>query len=226
MFISELLSSQAYSQLAASGRIFPTLITFGLGHVCMRENLSHLQSAALLLVQPLTMLLVFIAIRLLHSCKRAATILQRQQQHLMLVHVMWFVLVYSYFMLVYTSITFLWFTKLNGRLVLLVDSSVEFLGAEHAPYAVASLLIVLCLVIPMPLILLLPRARSVSLFRSFIDEACSLYRHERWYWASFNLLRRVVLVCLVEFITFHQLLSYILILTFFCTQLLLHALAW
>ncbi|XP_065180818.1 uncharacterized protein LOC135811505 isoform X2 [Sycon ciliatum] len=217
---------QAYSQLGEKTTIFPTLLTFGLGHICLKENLKHLQIEALLLVQPLTMLLVFVVIRLLRSYKQTAAVLQRQQHHLMLVHVMWFVFVYSYFMLVYVSISFLWFVSLDGQLVLQLDSSVTYFGAEHAPYAATSILIVILLVIPIPVILALPCARSVSMLRGFIDEAFSLYRHDRWYWAAFNLLRRVVLVCLVEFTHSQPLLFTIVTVCFFWLQLLAHALAW
>ena len=169
-----------------------TVLTYGLGHVCLKEQLDHLQINCLLLVQPATLLAVFIGIRIARSYSKPGLFIARLQTHMSLVHVMWFTLVCSYFMLVFLSINMLWCVKLsNGQYVLSLGGSIQLFGPRHLKYGLAAIAIIVVFIIPPPLILLLPQARSNPYLMGFIDEACSPYRLNRRWWSSVTLLRRV-----------------------------------
>ena len=149
---------------------------------------------ALLLTQPFVLLVVFIAVRVARSYPRTALFLARRSSHMTLVRVMWFVLIYSYFMLVFSSINILCrCVDLGSRRVLAIDGSIECFGDHHLPYAILAIAILVSIIIPAPLILIVPQARGYIQFKGFVDEASRLYRHKRCWWAGVNLLRRVVM---------------------------------
>ena len=170
-----------------------TALTYGLGHFCILETIDRLQVSALLLIQPFVLLVVFIAIRVARSYPRTALFLARRSSHMTLVRVMWFVLIYSYFMLVFSSISMLWCVDLGSRRVLAIDGSIQCFGDHHLPYAILAIVILVSIIIPAPLLLIVPQARGYTQFKGFIDEASRLYRHKRCWWAGVNLLRRVLM---------------------------------
>ena len=151
----------------------------------------------LLFVQPVTLLAIFIGIRKARSYSKPGLFIARLQTHMSLVHVMWFTLVCSYFMLTFLSINMLWYVKLsNGDYVLALDGSIRIFKGRHLKYGLAAIAIIVVVIIPPPIILLLPQARQNPYLMGFIDEACSLYRLNRRWWASVTLLRRVAVAAL------------------------------
>ncbi|XP_065189273.1 uncharacterized protein LOC135819902 [Sycon ciliatum] len=202
-----------------------TVLTFGLGHVCIRPDLHPLQVNALLLLQPATFLLIFIAIRVARSYNCTGGFLQRQQQHMLLVRVMWLVLVYSYLLLMFVAISFLSCVKLRtGVRVVTRDGSVSCFGSQHRPYIIISLGILALVIAPPPILLLVPSARQNPRLMGFIDQACHIYRDDRRWWAAVNLLRRVLLavVCSLFARQYHRLL---VMTALFWLMLLAHAVA-
>ena len=143
--------------------------------------------------------MVFIAVRIARSHPRAALFLARRSSHMTLVSVMWFVLVYSYVMLVFTSISLLWCVKLGSRSVLSMDGSIECFSNAHLPYAILAIVILVAIIVPPPLILLVPQAKGYIQLKGFIDEASRLYRHKKCWWAGVNLLRRVSMAVMGSF---------------------------
>ena len=176
----------------------------------------------MVLLQPTTLLLIFIAMRVLRSYQRPGSIIQRQQQHMRLVRVMWFVFVYSYFMLAFTSIHMLWCVSLDGRLVLAMDGAIQCFAGQHMPYAITAVVILCIIILPPPIILLIPQARQSMYLMGFIDEACSLYSLKRRWWASVNLLRRVLLSLLSTLWLGNQWPTSLLSTTFIITLITLH----
>ena len=171
-----------------------TVLTYGLGHVCLKEQLDHLQINCLLLVQPATLLAVFIGIRIARSYSKPGLFIARLQTHMSLVHVMWFTLVCSYFMLIFLCINMLWYVKLStGQYVMSLGGSIPIFGPFHLKFALIAIFIIVVVIIPPPITLLLPKARASPYLMSFIDEACSSYRLNRRWWASVTLLRRVAI---------------------------------
>lgn len=169
------------------------MLTFGLGHLCLREELNRLQASTLLLLQPFVFLVLFVLLRLARSNRHTAARLQRLLTHLSLNRVMWLVLIYSYFMLAFTSINILSCVKLNQRYVLAMDGSIGCFQEQHILYVVVAMVIIGVIIIPTPLVLVLPQAYRVLSLRLFIDEAYRLYANEYRRWAAINLLRRIVL---------------------------------
>ena len=168
-----------------------TVLTYGLGHVCLKDQLDHLQINCLLLVQPVTLLAVFIGIRIARSYSKPGLFIARLQTHMSLVHVTWFTLVCSYFMLIFLSINMLWYVKLSNGQYVLSMGAIPFFQQRHLKYGLAAIAIIVAVIIPPPIILILPQARSNPYLMGFIDEACSLYRLNRRWWALLTLLRRV-----------------------------------
>ena len=183
-----------------NGTLF-TVLTYGLGHLCLREVVNRLEANTMLLVQPITLLLIFISVRVVRSHQRAALFLARLQSHMMLVRVMWFVLIYSYTLLILTSARNLWCVWLDDSLFLAMDGTIECFGRYHFPYALASILIIILLILPPPIILAVPRARGYVHFKGFADEASRIYRHERCWWSAINLGRRIAITVIGSTLT-------------------------
>eukprot|EP00117_Sycon_ciliatum_P041740 scpid64267/ scgid1188/ len=176
-----------------------TVLTFGLGHVCLKEDLNRLQVSTLLLIQPITLLLIFLAIRIARSYNYLGTRLARLQSHMKLVRVMWFVLVYSYFMLTFTSISVFDCVRVGDnktRQVLAMDGSIDCFQHPHLVYAIAASVILVFVILPPPVILLLRPFHGHPHLKGFVDEACSMYRDSCRWWSAVNLLRRVVMALL------------------------------
>ncbi|XP_065188750.1 uncharacterized protein LOC135819463 [Sycon ciliatum] len=175
-----------------------TLLTFGLGHLCIKPELNRMQIQAMLLLQPITLLALVFLVRIAASYSCTGTFLQRQQKHMRLVRVLWFGLVYSYTMLTFTSINLLQCTELSNKFVLAIDGSIECFKGAHIPYAVCAGLISAFILLPPPAILLLPQAKRRIFFKGFIDQACAMYGDNRRWWASINLLRRCAIAVIVS----------------------------
>eukprot|EP00117_Sycon_ciliatum_P036351 scpid82223/ scgid4002/ len=176
-----------------------TVLTFGLGHLCMTKGLNRLQVSTLLLIKPITLLLIFLAIRIARSYNYLGTRLARLQSHMKLVRVMWFVLVYSYFMLTFTSISVFDCVRVGDnktRQVLAMDGSIDCFQHPHLVYAIAASVILVFVILPPPVILLLRPFHGHPHLKGFVDEACSMYRDSCRWWSAVNLLRRVVMALL------------------------------
>ncbi|XP_065188155.1 uncharacterized protein LOC135818886 [Sycon ciliatum] len=170
-----------------------TVLTFGLGHVCLKEDVNRLQVSTLLLIQPITLLLIFLAIRIARSYNYLGTRLARLQSHMKLVRVMWFVLVYSYFMLTFTALSVFWCVQINDRQVLAMDGSVDCYVSPHLGYVLAAAAILAIVILPPPLLLLIRRTHGHIMLKGFVDEACCMYTDECRWWSAVNLLRRIAI---------------------------------
>ncbi|XP_065188862.1 uncharacterized protein LOC135819561 [Sycon ciliatum] len=170
-----------------------TVLTFGLGHVCLKEDLNRLQVSTLILIQPITLLLIFLAIRIARSYNYLGTRLARLQSHMKLVRVMWFVLVYSYFMLTFTALSVFWCVQINDRLVLAMDGSVDCYVSPHLGYVLAAVAILAIVILPPPLVLLIRRTHGHIMLKGFVDGACCMYTDECRWWSAVNLLRRIAI---------------------------------
>ncbi|XP_065195953.1 uncharacterized protein LOC135827381 [Sycon ciliatum] len=173
--------------------IFYSILTFGLGNLCPSTRLDRMQISAILLVQPMTLLLIFVSLRVARSYNRLGTLIARRTQHTYLVRVMYFAFVYSYFLLCFTAINMLWCDKLNGHLVLVMDGSIRCFQGDHIGYAVAAILILTVLVLLPPFILVLPQAQGNVYLKGFIDEASRIYGDRYRRWAAVGLLRRLAI---------------------------------
>ncbi|XP_065181890.1 uncharacterized protein LOC135812459 [Sycon ciliatum] len=179
-----------------------SILTFGLGNLCFVEPLDRLDSGQLLLLQPMTLLFLFMTVRVLRSYNVTGKYVQRLQSHMLLVRVMWFVLVYSYFVLVFTSMNTLWCTRLSHRGdVLVMDGAIKCYNGKHMLHTILAGLIILLVIIPPPLILAIPQCQRSIHLKGFIDEASSLYKDDRRWWASVNLLRRVAVAIISVMMT-------------------------
>ena len=156
-------------------------------------------------------MVVFVVIRVARSYPTAALLLARHSNHMSFLRVMWFVLVYSYVTLKFTSISLLWCVQLGHRTVLSLDGSVQCFSSKHLPYALLAIAILVVIIIPAPLILLCPRTRRHIQFKGLVDEASRLYRHKRCWWAGVNLLRRIAVTALG--LTWHDELQKLWVLT-------------
>eukprot|EP00117_Sycon_ciliatum_P032858 scpid13576/ scgid4002/ len=170
-----------------------TVLTFGLGHLCMTKGLNRLQVSTLLLIKPITLLLIFLAIRIARSYNYLGTRLARLQSHMKLVRVMWFVLVYSYFMLTFTALSVFWCVQINDRQVLAMDGSVDCYVSPHLGYVLAAVAILAIVILPPPLLLLIRRTHGHIMLKGFVDEACCMYTDECRWWSAVNLLRRIAI---------------------------------
>eukprot|EP00117_Sycon_ciliatum_P007311 scpid17340/ scgid0729/ len=196
-FFYQVMPSATYNLTDDFG-LMPSLQTFGLGHLCTVPSLTRLQATFVLLIQPAVLLVSVCLLRLVGSYRRGGALLQRQQNHMQLVRVMWFGLVYSYTMLTFTSISVLSCTTLDGKLVLAMDGSVQCYRGAHIPYAVAAALIIALIILPPPILLLVPHAKRKVFLKGFIDQASCMYRVDRQWWATVNLVRRIAIAVVLS----------------------------
>eukprot|EP00117_Sycon_ciliatum_P007265 scpid17663/ scgid10447/ len=212
--------------IQASGRVFVhkqqliyvtvrVVLTWGLGIICPEQPLDTLDMNSLLLLQPGTFLVWFIVVRVLRSYNTTGQIIQRWQQHMLLVRVMWFILVYSYFVLAFVCINALWCTRLNDQFVLAADGSIPCYQGKHWVHAVLSVAIMLLVILPAPIILAVPQCQRSIHLKGFIDEASRHFKPNRRWWASINLLRRVA-VALISTVNSGSEMNRMLLLNMFC----------
>ena len=201
------------------------VLTFGMGNLCLTPEPTSLQMNALLLLQPMTFLALFFLLRVALSYSCTGAILQRQQQHMRLVRVMWLALVVSYFQLASVCMHILTCVPLSGRHVLGIDGTVQCFTGQHTAYGASALAILLILIVPPPLVLLFPAARRLHRLVSFIDQASSMYRDERRWWAAVSLLKRVLLAVVCTQVSEDRA-RLILITILFWMLLIAHYIAW
>lgn len=86
-------------------------------------------------------------------------------------------------------------SRLNGddQYMLFLDGSIELFSSRHMPFAMAAILLFVLFVLPAPVVLAVPRLRSLAQFKWYADEAISLYETDYHWWAAVDLCRRVLL---------------------------------
>ena len=180
-------------------------LTLGLSAVCIDDGLSRLTAKAVLVAQPIYLyffvLLLWLAVRYGVCVKH----LQRLQRRNSLAHVVWLVVVYSSSSIAYVAIMLLASIRLStGKKVAFVDGSVTWFKDGHQYFAIGAILVLAVLVLPPPIILLVPYFRRVMFLKSFVDEATSIYEPHLPWWASFNLLRRLLLATIVTLLDYRE----------------------
>ncbi|XP_065177913.1 uncharacterized protein LOC135808624 isoform X2 [Sycon ciliatum] len=177
--------------------IFYSAMTFGLGHICIKESMSVLQTRAVLGAQPLFIVLFSCLMWLAVRHGLFARHLQHLQRRNSLAHVIWLSVIYCTATIAYISTYLLASVTLHSpageRRVLFLDGSVEFLGTEHLPYGITAIAALVFLVAPAPIVMALPSLRSLPQFKWYADEAMNMYEPGRHWWVSVDMFRRLLL---------------------------------
>eukprot|EP00117_Sycon_ciliatum_P009178 scpid57365/ scgid1288/ len=190
-----------FSDSVSMQAIFYTTLTFGLGHICIREQLTPLQARAALVLQPFFIFffsfLLWLAVRHGVCAKR----LQHLQKRHSLAHVIWLSVIYWTAFLGFIATTLLNSVRLemiekDTLHVLFIDGSVEVFGKEHLWFGIMAITILVLLVTPPTLIMAIPYLRSLQQFKWYADHAMKVYEPDRHWWAAVDLGRRLLLACL------------------------------
>lgn len=206
-----------FSENVTLRTVFYTLMTFGLGHICIKEQITPLQARAAIMAQPLFMFLFMFLVWLAIRRSICVKYLQHLQKRNSLAHVVWLNVIYSTAALAFTATSLLNSVTLEGihgtRHVLFHDGSVESFGREHLPYAMLAIFVMLIFVVPAPLVMAVPRLRSIRQLKWYTDEAMRLYEPGRQWWAAVDLARRLLLACMQGSINAMQIRRYAVALT-------------
>ncbi|XP_065177907.1 uncharacterized protein LOC135808620 [Sycon ciliatum] len=179
-----------------------SILSLGLGQLCTLEQLTPLWAKVVLLAHPLFMFLfaalTWWAIRTGYWAKH----LQRLQKRNSLAHVVWFCIIYCSSSLAYICGSLLNNVELIGiqnqsYTVMFHDGTIQLFSKEHGPFAAFAIVILLVFVMPPPIIMAVPWLRSLPQFKWYADEAMKMYEDGPHWWASVDLVRRLLLACLV-----------------------------
>ena len=178
--------------------IFYFVMTMGLGEICIKEQLTILQAQTILMAQPFFMYLFIFLLWLAIKIQRFAKHLQLLQTRHSLAHVVWLGVIYCMTALAFLSASLMNTIILvdhnnNTRRVLFIDGSVEVFSTEHLPYGVFAIVVLLVFVLPCPLILAVPRLRTLRQLKWYTDEAMCVYEPDRSWWAAVDVGRRLLL---------------------------------
>ena len=194
--------------------VFYSCMTLGLGHICIKESLTALEARAIVLAHPLFMISFIVVIWLAVRHSICARYLQYLQTRNSLAHVVWLCVIYCSVTLAFISTSLLAssaFISFKGyRYVLFLDGSVDLFSTPHLPYALLAIGILLVLVFPIPLIMAVPKLRSLSYFKWYTDEAMVLYDPQYYWCAAVDIGRRVLLACILGGINNSRLRNYLI----------------
>ena len=170
-----------------------SILTFGLGQVCLSKDLTATQLIALMIVQPAILLFLIWIMHMLAKNSTCAKHLYRVQRRHSVLHMLWLVIIYSYSAMAFTALHLIICVRLSNRYVLHFDGSVECFGKKHLPYGVFSIVLLACIVVPFPFLLAWQSYRPWHRLIGLIDEATHIYEHKRRWWVGVNFIRRLLL---------------------------------
>ena len=154
---------------------FFTVVTLGLGRVCIKESLSPSHGQLLLILQPVVFFVLIFIVWLIARFQRCAKLMELLQKRRSLIHVLWLVIVYSYLSLTFTALAFLTCVPVANRWVLSMDGSVQCFHGGHIPYGVISLLFFVFILAPPPFLCGLRCVQFLPRFKELMDEATDIY---------------------------------------------------
>ncbi|XP_065177676.1 uncharacterized protein LOC135808417 [Sycon ciliatum] len=174
-----------------------SFLSLGLGNICLTPPITRLAAKALLLAQPLFLYFFIVLLWFCITFRLFIVHLQKLQRRQALAYVVWFIVVLSSSNMAYIAVTILTSVKLsNGKRVVLVDGAVAYFDDQHKPFGVLAIIVLICFVLPPPVILTVPYLRGLPVFRRFVDAALSSYEDHVPWWAAYNLVRRLLLALL------------------------------
>eukprot|EP00117_Sycon_ciliatum_P041651 scpid823/ scgid0960/ len=175
-----------------SREIFHNIITFGLGRLCITEDIDALVRVLALVISPFYSLTILAVIYLAARRATRLQLLQRLQSRHSIRHVFWLVIIVSHCLMVQLAGSLLSCSKLNGKSVLNISADIQCFTGKHMGYVLLAIASLLVFVLPPPMLLIWRPTHIWPALTGFFDEAMHIYVPNKPWWASVNMLRRVV----------------------------------
>lgn len=181
------------------------LLTLGFGMLCLQGNgVTSLQAIATNMFVPLFLLLITSVLWIVGNRGHGVAAWKYLGKRHSVIHVFWLIILVSSSNVAYLSLTLLRCVPLPGSpkgSVLFMDGTVQCFSGDHIPYFVLAIIVLLVVVIPPPVLLIWRPLHRFPKLVGFVDEASSMYKDNRRWWAAVNMLRRLVLALLHAVVT-------------------------
>ena len=117
---------------------------------------------------------------------------QKLQRRNSIRHVLWLVILASTVIQTHTALHLIRCVTLGDDSVVYIDARVLCFSSDHAPYVAVSFLILTIFVLPVPVLLIWKPIHRWPSLKGLLDEATHIYEDGYSWWASFNIIRRIV----------------------------------